>query len=198
MKIPTPGHFLTLGCEPFWALSQEDHSKLKSHVMKLSRQFHPDLLSLDASDEEREIAESRSSAINAAYLKLREQNSRCDYITSEVETHNPEEFSLKSKVTLPLELSMTYFELQDSIEEGKLTDAIREEIRGFTELLNTTLSEQSLKLNKFLNRIQTKLELSDEVKATWELNIEDLKNIAEIRGLQKYLERILVDIRKYQ
>jgi len=93
---------------------------------------------------------------------------------------------------------MTYFELQDSIVEGNISEGVRNEINDFSAQLRSIFEEEKLKLNKALTRMQTPLTLNDSPSKNWDLDLEGLKHIAEIRGLQKYLDRILIDIRKYQ
>lgn len=200
MKIQTPSHFESLQCSPFWALSSEDEKNLKTHFMKLTRQFHPDLLDIDASDEEREEAESKSSAINAAYLKLRDTTARCDYILNEIEKQKPEEFSIKEKVKLPMELSMAYFEIQEEFDGNTPTESGRKALNEFrSELLEASKTE-SMKLAEAMHSLEGRLEIvtSEHPSLEWEINQEALEKVAAIRGLQKYLERILIDIMKFQ
>ncbi len=200
MKIETPKHFSVLGCAPFWSLSLDDEKHLKAHFLSLTRKYHPDLLDLDCSDKTREEYESKSSELNSAYLKIKDPFERCDYILSEVERQNPENFSLKTKVELPLELSMNYFELQEALEDGSNSPAVRAELASFSEKLQAIANEESMKLAKALSRLQTKLDIqtSASESGSWPLKVDDLTHIAGIRGLQKYIDRILIDIRKFQ
>lgn len=165
--------------------------------MALSRKNHPDLIPEGSSEEEREAMEALSSEINSAYRKLKNSSSRVDTLLAEIEAQKPEDFQLKNYVKLPMELSMEYFEIQELLEEGADQIGAQSQLQDFIE--GVKQSQQKLK-----NAVDTALEsqssplTTSEPSKTWEVPQEFLAEVAKSVGALRYLERILIDIKKFQ
>lgn len=199
LEIKTPAFFRALGVFPFWALNTEDTEALAKHTKSLARKYHPDLIPLDASDEERSEIEAKSSEINAAIRILKDDIKRVDAILQAVEDQRPEEFSMKSQVKLPMELSMAYFEAQELLEDGANKDNAQEKLREFEEQLIDSQKEELTKFAEALNEAESKIQISETaIPDTWKINKGTLERFADLRGLEKYMTRILVDIRKFR
>lgn len=108
--------FSSLGAKPFLSASTSDLAQLQSEFHKRSRIYHPDRF-LNASDEERQEAETQSAALNADYARLRDPIALIDTVLENDKSANDAQIQARRSGPPP-ELAAEYFELQESLAEN--------------------------------------------------------------------------------
>jgi curved DNA-binding protein CbpA len=173
----------------FLCLDSEAEASLKKHFIEQTRRYHPDLLGLDASNEKREELEARVAALNAAYLKLRDQDSRLDLVLEHIENEVPE-LKLDLKPQIPNELASDYFELQDALLETPDQASTRDAYHDFLTKVEKQIAECAEQIKIFCR--ETPIECN---KTQCQIPKESYLKLSRIRSQERYLKRLHSDLK---
>jgi hypothetical protein len=190
MKFKVPQPYKDLGVAFFLHLSPVSEEELKKHHVAQTRKLHPDLLPLDASDEEREAQESKLAALNSAFLRLRDAPARIDLVIEQILADNPE-LKNTEKPQLPRELAMEYFDLQEALEENPSDPATKEALGVFHAAVRT----ESLALSREIENFVATIPIDrgpEEVSAP----ADGLADLIKLRNRERYLRSLQSDLEK--
>ncbi len=176
--------FRSLELGPFLHLDPNTEKNLRAHVLKLSRNFHPDRI-VNGSDEARQEAESKSAEINQSWKLIQDAWQRVDWVLkTEVGPHKTQ-----SQQSLP-ELAMEYFSLQEALEEKpEAADKLR---GGFAVELTEKLSSLESTREKITKSYS--LDWENRRAAKWPPSAEDLERLLALYQQRNYIKRMLENL----
>jgi hypothetical protein len=189
-----PRAYKDLGVSFFLHLDPSTFEKLKRHHVTQTRRMHPDLLPPQASTEEREEREAQLSALNAAFLRLRDRSSRIDLVIEQVLADNPN-IKLSEKPQLPTAMAIEYFELQEALEDKPNAPDTQEELRKFRSELVQEVDRLASEIDTLAAEIHSSDSLSTSLSSeTAVLPRSPIEKLVSLRGRERYLTRLLDDI----
>jgi curved DNA-binding protein CbpA len=192
ISFKIPQAYLDLGVPFFMGLSAESEQALKQHLLRETRRLHPDLLALDASDEAREQHESQLAALNAAYLKLRDEDSRLDLVLDQIVADNPA-LEQGKKPEIPTALAMEYFELQEALEETPGDTATLAALESFHSALEIETQKLAQEVSELLGAASCKASEGSEASLV-SMPLACVVHLKDLRNRQRYLMRLLDDV----
>jgi curved DNA-binding protein CbpA len=192
LSFKIPQVYLDLGVPFFLALSPESENALKQHLVRETRRLHPDLLALSASDEAREEQESRLAALNAAYLKLRDEDSRLDLVLEQIVADNPA-LGSGEKPQIPAALAMEYFELQESLEENPGDAKTLAALESFHSALRIETEKLAREVSELSHAAACQSPEGMEPSHT-SLPLAYVVHLRDLRNRQRYLLRLRSDL----
>lgn len=192
LSFKIPKAYLDLGVPFFLALDEAGEQSLKQHLIRETRRLHPDLLASDASDEARETQESLLAALNAAYLKLRDEDSRLDLVLEQVVADNPS-LSVGDKPKIPEALAMEYFELQETLDENPRDETTLAALERFHRTLGIETQKIAREVSELSRAASYKtLKLNDTAHVC--LPLSNVVHLRDLRNRQRYLMRLQEDV----
>jgi curved DNA-binding protein CbpA len=192
LSFKIPKAYLDLGVPFFLALDEAGEHSLKQHLIRETRRLHPDLLASDASDATRETQESLLAALNAAYLKLRDEDSRLDLVLEQVVADNPS-LSVGDKPKIPEALAMEYFELQEALDENPRDETPLAALERFHRTLDIETQKIAREVSE-LSRTASYKTLKNSDTAHVCLSLANVVHLRDLRNRQRYLMRLQEDV----
>jgi curved DNA-binding protein CbpA len=195
---PVPSAFVELNVAPYLSDDGDSSALLKKHFVKLTRALHPDLLGPDADDSEKEAAEARLAALNAALIAQRDLKDRIDLLLETTKRQFPSIINKVETQKLPPQYAMQYFEIQEALEACPQDPSTLSQL----EIFKTQLHSLSQKIDSEILQIAQKYPLDPQSigrfnsyeRRTWSLEENDLEVVARLRGQQKYVDRLIHDL----
>lgn len=198
---PTPPAFLIIGVSPYLSIDETSQAWLQKHFVRITRQFHPDLIPADASDEAKEKFESQLSEFNTAFNAQKDLGKRIKLFLEAAKESHPSLFNLAEVKNLPPQFAIQYFELQELIEESPSSEESLLQLREFENLMKIYLKEldaQALKISqKFSFKMPEAVSNSNNSGSpnkTWSIEENDLKELSQMHEQKKYVDRLLENL----
>jgi len=189
IRFQVPQAYRDLGISYFLHLSPVAEEDLKKHHVRETRRLHPDLLAIDTSDEERELAEAQLAALNSAFLRLRETPVRLDMTLEQILENNPQ-LKHSEKPQLPRELAMEYFELQEALEEKPGDPETREAIGRFHNQVRIETLDLGRQIENFIASTPIERYGDKELGAP----TEAILSLIKLRNRERYLRSLQNDL----
>jgi molecular chaperone HscB len=167
---------------------------LENKFLQLSWKLHPDNY-VNAALEEREISLKRSSELNDAYRTLREPVARVEYLLA-IENARVEG---KNKQQAPPELLEEVFELNESLDELRVTKAAS----GDTTALKHKLKSAQKNFQGKLEEVDSELQgVAKEWDAAVDANADEatrkgvMARLNELLNRRSYIRNLVVNAQK--
>jgi molecular chaperone HscB len=172
-----------------------DLNKLEVKFYELSRAFHPDFYQ-NKSETEQAISLANAATLNTAYRTLRDPIQRAEYLL-DLEAGSVK----KIRTSPPADLFEEILELQDTLDEYRVTDGTSEtgqQLRARLQMEQHTLEQRNRDMETGLQQLFTDWDaLQDRGEANSQARSERdrlLKEMREILSNQTYVKNIVNDL----